>query len=114
VLYHCSTIFRYFVVVIGAFLNAPGDIQAARNVSLMPFCQWISYGYSAIILFQSLSYHFTVCNYSHYVCCVTAFIYGFRASLVSFSGLFGNGHSIAIPRTKHGILLQVVLMIGGL
>lgn len=106
-------------VVVGAFLNAPGDIPGSikRKVNAILISIGLTMVITAIILFAKpflpiLLVAIAVISF------VVSFIsiYGFRASLVSFSGLLAMVLAFAIVKeTAHEILLQVLLMgIGGL
>jgi uncharacterized membrane protein YccC len=106
-------------VVIGAFLNAPGDIPGSfkRKVNAILVSIVLSMVITAIILFSKpflplLLVAMTVITF--FVSLLS--VYGFRASLVSFSGLLAMVIAFAIQKeTAYDILIQVALMgIGGL
>jgi uncharacterized membrane protein YccC len=106
-------------VVIGAFLNAPGDIPGSfkRKVNAILVSIVFSMVITAIILFSKpvlplLLLAMTVITF--FVSLLS--VYGFRASLVSFSGLLAMVIAFAIQKeTAYDILIQVALMgIGGL
>jgi uncharacterized membrane protein YccC len=116
-------LFGYFAyapaVVIGAFLNAPGDIPGStkRKFNAIFVSIGLTMVITAIILFSKpflplLLFAITVITFVVSLLSV----YGFRASLVSFSGLLAMVIAFAIQKeTVHDILLQVVLMgVGGL
>ncbi len=106
-------------VVVGAFLNAPGDIPGSikRKVNAILISIGLTMVITAIIFFAKpflplLLLAIAVISFS--VSFIS--IYGFRASLVSFSGLLAMVLAFAVVKeTAEEILLQVVLMgIGGL
>jgi uncharacterized membrane protein YccC len=106
-------------VVVGAFLNAPGDIPGSfkRKVNAILVSIVLSMVITAIILFSKpflplLLVAMTVITF--FVSLLS--VYGFRASLVSFSGLLAMVIAFAIQKeTAYDILIQVALMgIGGL
>ncbi len=106
-------------VVVGAFLNAPGDIPGSkkRKVNAILISTGLSVIITALILFSK-----PILPLLLLCMAVIAFgvslisVYGFRASLVSFSGLLAMVIAFAIQKvTTSEILLQVALMgVGGL
>ncbi|RKR14247.1 putative membrane protein YccC [Maribacter vaceletii] len=106
-------------VVLGLFLNVPGDIpgSAKRKVNALLISIGLTMVITAIILFSKpfLPLLLLVLTaISFFVSLIS--IYGFRASLVSFSGLLAMVLAFAIQKeTPQEILLQILLMgIGGL
>ena len=106
-------------VVLGTFLNAPGDIKGSIkhkviailiSIGLMMFITTIilfSKPFLPLLLLSLILITFFVSLIS---------VYGFRASLVSFSGLLAMVVAFAINKeTSQEIFLQVALMgVGGL
>lgn len=106
-------------VVLGTFLNAPGDIKGSIkhkviailiSIGLMMFITTIilfSKPFLPLLLLSLILITFFVSLIS---------VYGFRASLVSFSGLLAMVVAFAINKeTPQEIFLQVALMgVGGL
>ncbi|MGO4817621.1 FUSC family membrane protein [Flavobacterium sp. W22_SRS_FP1] len=106
-------------VVIGAFLNAPGDIPGStkRKVNAILVSIGLTMIITTVILFSKpflplLLVALTIITFAVSLLSV----YGFRASLVSFSGLLSMVIAIAIQKeTAYDILVQVALMgVGGL
>lgn len=106
-------------VVLGLFLNVPGDIpgSAKRKVNAILISIGLTMVITAIILFSKpflplLLVALTVISF--FVSLIS--VYGFRASLVSFSGLLAMVLAFAIQKeTAQEIMLQIALMgIGGL
>jgi uncharacterized membrane protein YccC len=106
-------------VVIGAFLNAPGDIPGSikRKVNAILVSIGLTMVITTIILFSKpflplLLIAITVITF--FVSLLS--VYGFRASLVSFSGLLAMVIALAIQKeTAYEIMVQVCLMgVGGL
>lgn len=106
-------------VVVGTFLNAPGDIKGSIKHKVIAIL--ISIGLmmviTTIILFSKpflplLLISLTLISF--FVSLIS--VYGFRASLVSFSGLLAMILAFAINKeTPQEIFLQVALMgVGGL
>lgn len=105
-------------IVVGAFLNAPGDIPGSlkRKVNTILISIGLAMVVTTIILF--LKPYFTLLLFAM---AIISFIvslisvYGFRASLVSFSGLLSMVIALAIQKeTAQEILTHVGLMgIGG-
>lgn len=115
--------FGYFeyapAVVIGAFLNAPGDVPGSvkRKVNAILVSIGLTMLITAIILFLKPFLPFlllALAVISFFVSLIS--IYGFRASLVSFSGLLAMVLAFAIQKeTPLEIWVQVALMgVGGL
>lgn len=106
-------------VVIGAFLNAPGDIPGSikRKVNAILISIGLTMVITAIILFSKPFLPVLIIAIAVISFAVSFIsIYGFRASLVSFSGLLAMVLAFAIQKeTALDIVLQVLLMgIGGL
>lgn len=106
-------------IVIGAFLNAPGDIPGSlkRKVNAILISIVLTMVITTIILF--LKPYFLLLLLAMIVISFTVSfisVYGFRASLVSFSGLLSMVIAFAIQKeTPAEIFTQVGLMgIGGL
>ncbi len=106
-------------VVVGTFLNAPGDIKGSikRKVIAILISIGLMMVITTIILFSKpflplLLVSLTLISF--FVSLIS--VYGFRASLVSFSGLLAMVLAFAIDKqTPQEIFLQVALMgIGGL
>jgi hypothetical protein len=98
----CSAVsgyFEYAPAVVGAFKCA-SDIQEVANVKSYHFSVLVNNGFvSYNPIFKTFPTFFIVaCNY--YVCC-RCFRYGFRASLVSFSGLLAM--VIALPFKRNSL-----------
>jgi uncharacterized membrane protein YccC len=106
-------------VVIGTFLNAPGDIPGStkRKVNAILISIGLTMVITAIILFSKpfLAVLLVALAVISFVMSLIS-VYGFRASLVSFSGLLAMVLAFAIQKeTPREILVQVGLMgIGGL
>lgn len=106
-------------VVIGTFLNAPGDIPGStkRKVNAILVSIGLTMVITAIILFSKpfLGLLLLAIAIISFVVSLIS-VYGFRASLVSFSGLLAMVLAFAIEKeTASEILIQVGLMgIGGL
>ncbi|SDW56301.1 FUSC family protein [Flavobacterium degerlachei] len=106
-------------VVIGAFLNAPGDIPGSskRKVNAILVSIGLTMVITAIILFSKPLLPLLLVAIAIITFAVSLLsVYGFRASLVSFSGLLAMVIAIAIQKeTAYDILVQVALMgVGGL
>lgn len=106
-------------VVVGAFLNAPGDIPGSikRKVNAILISIGLTMVITAIILFTKPILPLLILSMAIITFAVSFIsIYGFRASLVSFSGLLAMVLAFAIEKeTWQDIILQVLLMgIGGL
>ncbi|MFT4612178.1 MAG: putative membrane protein YccC [Glaciecola sp.] len=106
-------------VVVGTFLNAPGDIPGSikRKVNAILISIGLSMVITAIILFLKpflLLLLIALVVISFVISLIS--VYGFRASLVSFSGLLAMVLAFAIQKeTPREILIQVALMgLGGL
>ncbi|MFT5753012.1 MAG: putative membrane protein YccC [Flavobacterium sp.] len=106
-------------IVVGAFLNAPGDIPGSlkRKVNAILISIGLTMVITTIILFLKpyfLLLLLGIAIISFIVSLIS--VYGFRASLVSFSGLLSMVIAIAIQKeTAQEILIHVGLMgIGGL
>ncbi len=106
-------------IVVGAFLNAPGDIPGSlkRKVNAILISTGLTMLITAIILFSKpllplLIAALVIISFS--VSLIS--VYGFRASLVSFSGLLAMVLAFAIQKeSAYDILVHVTLMgIGGL
>jgi len=106
-------------VVVGTFLNAPGDIKGSikRKVIAILISIGLMMVITTIILFSKpflplLLVSLTLISF--FVSLIS--VYGFRASLVSFSGLLAMVLAFAINKeTPQEIFLQVALMgVGGL
>ncbi|WP_339889176.1 FUSC family membrane protein [uncultured Flavobacterium sp.] len=106
-------------IVVGAFLNAPGDIPGSlkRKVNGVLISIGLTMLITAIILFAKP--YFTLLLLAMAVISFTVSlisVYGFRASLVSFSGLLSMVIAFAVQKeTTLDILQHIGLMgIGGL
>ncbi|NEV94001.1 hypothetical protein G3567_07560 [Psychroflexus sp. YR1-1] len=106
-------------VVLGAFLNAPGDMPGSRKrkVNAILISTGLTMLITAIILFTKPYLPLlliTMGGIAFFVSLLS--VYGFRASLVSFSGLLAMVIAFAIDKTStSAILIQVALMgVGGL
>lgn len=106
-------------IVVGAFLNAPGDMPGSRKrkVNAILISTGLTMLITAIILFTKpyLPLLFIAMGVITFFVSLLS-VYGFRASLVSFSGLLAIVIAFAIDKTStSAILIQVVLMgVGGL
>ncbi|AUC84225.1 hypothetical protein CW731_02435 [Polaribacter sp. ALD11] len=106
-------------IVVGAFLNAPGDIPGSvkRKVNAILISIGLTMVITTIILFSKpfLPLLLLALTVISFVVSLIS-VYGFRASLVSFSGLLAMVIAFAIQKeTANEILVQVTLMgIGGL
>jgi uncharacterized membrane protein YccC len=106
-------------VVVGAFLNAPGDIPGSmkRKVNGILISTLLTMVITTIILFSKpfLPVLLVALAVISFVVSLIS-VYGFRASLVSFSGLLAMVIAFAIQKeTAQEIFVQVVLMgVGGL
>ncbi|TXD50389.1 MULTISPECIES: FUSC family protein [unclassified Polaribacter] len=106
-------------IVVGTFLNTPGDIPGSikRKVNAILISIVLTMLITAIILFSKPFLPLlliTLAIISFLVSLIS--VYGFRASLVSFSGLLAIVISFAVQKeTTQDILMHVSLMgIGGL
>lgn len=106
-------------IVVGAFLNAPGDIPGSlkRKVNAILISIVLTMLISAIILFLKPYLPLllvAIAIISFLVSLIS--VYGFRASLVSFSGLLSMVLAFAIQKdSAQSILVHIGLMgIGGL
>ena len=106
-------------VVVGTFLNAPGDIPGSikRKVNAILLSILLTMSITAIILFSKPFLPLlllALAVISFFVSLIS--VYGFRASLVSFSGLLAMVLAFAIQKeTAYEIFVQVALMgVGGL
>lgn len=106
-------------IVMGAFLNAPGDVPGSlkRKVNAILISTALTMIITAVILFCKpylplLMIALGVISF----CASLISIYGFRASMVSFSGLLAMVLAFAVQKeTAHAILEHVLLMgCGGL
>ena len=112
--------FKYApAVIIGTFLNAPGDIPGSvkRKVNAILVSILLTMVIITIFLFLKPYLVFlllALAIISFFVSLIS--VYGFRASLVSFSGLLAMVLSFAIQKeTTSAILIQAALMgLGGL
>ena len=104
-------------IVMGAFLNAPGDIPGSlkRKVNAILISIGLTMVITTVILFCKpylplLMVAIAVISFS--VSLIS--VYGFRASLVSFSGLFAMVLAFAFQKeTPYEILIHVLLMGAG-
>jgi uncharacterized membrane protein YccC len=106
-------------VVVGAFLNAPGDIPGSmkRKVNGILISTLLTMVITTIILFSKPFLPLLLVALAVIAFVVSLIsVYGFRASLVSFSGLLAMVIAFAIQKeTAQEIFVQVVLMgVGGL
>lgn len=106
-------------VVVGSFLNSPGDVPGSikRKVNAILISISLTMLITAIILFAKPFLPIlliVLVIISFFISLIS--VYGFRASLVSFSGLLAMVLAFAIQKeTTTDILIQVGLMgIGGL
>ena len=106
-------------VVVGSFLNSPGDVPGSikRKVNAILISIGLTMLITAIILFAKPFLPIlliVLVIISFFISLIS--VYGFRASLVSFSGLLAMVLAFAIQKeTTTDILIQVGLMgIGGL
>lgn len=119
--------FLYFIdyfeyapaAALGAFLNAPGDVAGStkRKVNAILISIGLTMLITTIILFTKPYLPLLLLALSLITFVVSLIsVYGFRASLVSFSGLLAMVIALAIEKNSaQDILIQVVLMgIGGL
>lgn len=106
-------------IVMGAFLNAPGDIPGSlkRKINAILISIGLTMVITAIILFSKpilplLIIALAIISFS--VSLIS--VYGFRASLVSFSGLLAMVLAFALQKdTTEEILSHVLLMgVGGI
>lgn len=106
-------------IVVGTFLNTPGDIPGSikRKVNAILISIVLTMVITAIILFAKpfLPLLLIVLAIISFLVSLIS-VYGFRASLVSFSGLLAMVIAFAVQKeTTQAILLHVSLMgIGGL
>tara|TARA_B110000305_G_C19454913_1_gene650297 strand:- start:1621 stop:3876 length:2256 start_codon:yes stop_codon:yes gene_type:complete len=104
-------------VVVGTFLNAPGDIPGSmkRKVNAILVSIGLTMVITVIILFSKpfLPLLLLALTIISFVVSLIS-VYGFRASLVSFSGLLAMVLAFAIQKeTAHEILVQVTSMGAG-
>jgi uncharacterized membrane protein YccC len=104
-------------LVVGAFLNAPGDIPGSvkRKVNAILISIGLTMVVTAIILFSKPFLPLLLVALATITFVVSLIsVYGFRGSLVSFSGLLAMVLAFAIQKeTAHDILVQVALMGAG-
>ncbi|MFD0932659.1 FUSC family membrane protein [Psychroflexus salinarum] len=106
-------------IVLGAFLNAPGDMPGSRKrkVNAILISTGLTMLITTIILFTKPYLPLLLIAMGVIAFFVSLLsVYGFRASLVSFSGLLAMVIAFAIDKTStSAILIQVALMgLGGL
>lgn len=106
-------------IVLGAFLNAPGDMPGSRKrkVNAILISTGLTMLITTIILFAKPHLPLLLIAMGVIAFFVSLLsVYGFRASLVSFSGLLAMVIAFAIDKTStSAILIQVALMgVGGL
>lgn len=106
-------------IVLGAFLNAPGDMPGSRKrkVNAILISTGLTMLITTIILFIKPYLPFLLIAMGVIAFFVSLLsVYGFRASLVSFSGLLAMVIAFAIDKTSpSAIFIQVALMgVGGL
>tara|TARA_R110000751_G_scaffold301415_5_gene413838 strand:+ start:40841 stop:43108 length:2268 start_codon:yes stop_codon:yes gene_type:complete len=106
-------------VVVGAFLNAPGDIPGSfkRKVNAILISIVLTMLITTLILFSKPFLPLLLLVMAIITFAVSLIsVYGFRASLVSFSGLLSMVIAFAIQKeTAQGIFVHVALMgIGGI
>ena len=105
-------------IVVGTFLNTPGDIPGSikRKVNAILISIGLTMVITAILLFSKpiLPLLLAVLAIISFLVSIIS-VYGFRASLVSFSGLLAMVIAFAVQKeTMHEILVHVALMgIGG-
>ena len=106
-------------VVVGVLLNAPGDIpgDTKHKINALFVSIALTMLVTAIIFFAKPFLPLLLISVfviSFFVSMIS--VYGFRASLISFSGLMSMVLAFAVEKeTTHAILLQIGLMgIGGL
>lgn len=105
-------------VAVGAFLNAPGDIPGSfkRKVNAILISIVLTMLITTLILFSKPSLPLLLLVMAIITFAVSLIsVYGFRASMVSFSGLLSMVIAFAIQKeTAQGIFIHVALMgIGG-
>lgn len=106
-------------VVVGAFLNAPGDIPGSlkRKVNGILIGILLTMVVTLIILFAKPYLPLLIILVAVFTFCISLIaVYGFRASLISFSGLLAMVIAFALPmETAKDIWIHVGLMgVGGL
>ena len=106
-------------IVMGAFLNAPGDIPGSlkRKVNAILISTGLTMIITAVILFFKPYLPLLMVAMAVISFCVSLIsVYGFRASMVSFSGLLAMVIAFAVQKeTASDILNHVLLMgVGGL
>lgn len=111
-------LFEYsHAIVMGAFLNAPGDIPGSlkRKVNAILISTALTMVITAIILLCKPYLPLLIVALVVISFCVSLIsVYGFRASMVSFSGLLAMVLAFAVQKeTSHDILVHVLLMGSG-
>ena len=106
-------------IVMGAFLNAPGDVPGSlkRKVNAILISTGLTMIITAIILLCKPYIPILLIALAIISFCVSLIsVYGFRASMVSFSGLLAMVLAFAVQKeTAHDIFIHVLLMgCGGL
>ena len=106
-------------IVMGAFLNAPGDIPGSlkRTVNAILISAGLTMIITAIVLFCKPYLPLLMVVMAIISFCISLIsVYGFRASMVSFSGLLAMVLAFAVQKvTAYDILIHVLLMgCGGL
>jgi uncharacterized membrane protein YccC len=106
-------------IVLGAFLNAPGDMPGSRKrkINAILISTGLTMLITAIILFAKPYLPVLLIAMGVIAFFVSLLsVYGFRASLVSFSGLLAMVIAFAVDKTSlTAILIQVVFLgVGGL
>lgn len=119
ILYALGYIELAIPIVVGAFLNAPGDIPGSRKrkVNAILISTGLTMLIVAIMLFTKPYLPLLLIAMGVIAFFVSLLsVYGFRASLVSFSGLLAMVIAFAIDKTStSAILIHVGLMgVGGL
>lgn len=102
-------------IVMGAFLNAPGDIPGSlkRKVNAILISTGLTMLVTATILFCKPYLPLillTLAVFSFFISFIS--VYGFRASMVSFSGLLAMVLAFAVTKETPSEILTHVLLIG--
>ncbi len=102
-------------IVMGAFLNAPGDVPGSlkRKVNAILISTALTMFITAVILFCKPYLPLLIIALVVFSFCISLIsVYGFRASMVSFSGLLAMVLALAVQKTTSPDILEHVLLLG--
>ena len=102
-------------IVMGAFLNAPGDVPGSlkRKVNAILISTALTMFITAVILFCKPYLPLLIIALVVFSFCISLIsVYGFRASMVSFSGLLAMVLALAVQKATLPDILEHVLLLG--